>query len=265
MKFQQYLKETQLPDIESSKRVTNFLKLNCMPFINELKSTGTHKILFRGSNKPVKDIARIKPRKDRKPFDTSEYVHRILDNEFKKKFGWKARSEGVFTTASEYITGQYGKSYLFFPIGKYKYVYSLKIRDLYLNTYFILTDEELIKNYKIHYGPGNSKGTWYYKDEDTGCADTVEAVLLVSNKYKDGLTEREIRKLLRWVPNLTLDEYIKKEKEEIKIKTKEIINSYVDDNLRIAILGGVEIMFKCDKYYLVEKEYRENIIEYFKI
>jgi hypothetical protein len=58
-------------------------------------------------------------------------LHNELDKELNKKFGWKVRSEGVFTTSSKSHASVYGKPYIFFPDNSFKYVFNPEITDLY--------------------------------------------------------------------------------------------------------------------------------------
>jgi hypothetical protein len=56
----------------------------------------------------------------------------LLDKQFQKKFGVKARSQSLFCTNEYLSTLQYGNPYYIFPIGKYKTIWSPEIADLYL-------------------------------------------------------------------------------------------------------------------------------------
>ena len=82
------------------------------------------------------DIGTYTPHKDRKPMDTPLEVHRAIDKEFNKIFGWKPRSQGVFTSVGDFekmrfLPGRYG---VFFPVGDFKAIYnsSGKIHDFYV-------------------------------------------------------------------------------------------------------------------------------------
>jgi len=86
--------------------------------------------VYRGIYPPIKTIETKKPRKDRTPIDTPKEIHKKLDELFKKEFGWKARSEGVFVTGSRSQAGMYGDPHIVLPIGKFKYVWSPSIPDL---------------------------------------------------------------------------------------------------------------------------------------
>ena len=106
--------------------------------------------LYRGSKKEVNIANRFIPRTDRIPSDIKMEIHNEYDKLFYEKFGWKARSEGVFASGSKRIS--YGKPYLFFPVNGYKFVWSPDIFDLYTSKFNSITNIE--KGFKA-YTDGN--------------------------------------------------------------------------------------------------------------
>ena len=65
------------------------------------------------------------PREDRDPRDTKPEVHEVLDKVFNEIFGWKVRSEGVFTSPSFPYADIFGDyKYYIFPTNGFKYVYN---------------------------------------------------------------------------------------------------------------------------------------------
>jgi len=105
------------------------LEKDCSQFIKE-----TGGFLFRGTNRKLGEpYKKMKARKDRKPLDTSTVGHELADKLFKKKFGWKVRSEGVFTTNRTTMARGYGVNvYMFFPVNGYKYVWSEDVVDFFI-------------------------------------------------------------------------------------------------------------------------------------
>ena len=105
---------------------------DCKPFIKQLK--GAHNLLLRGSNKQNPGIMKLKPRKDRHPMSTPYAIHDMLDGFFKDRFGWNARSEGVFCTGNLstalFYAGVNGVNSVW-PIGNFKYLWSPDISDLF--------------------------------------------------------------------------------------------------------------------------------------
>ena len=126
--------------LTEGKDVTGMLIRDCKPFIKATSTFFTRS--YTNDSDPLKlgalDIVKVKPRTNRIPKDTPLYLHKILDNWFKQKFGWKARSEGVFTTPGN--SDFYGEAVnLFFPIGPFKFITSTSVRDLYNTLDNILT------------------------------------------------------------------------------------------------------------------------------
>lgn|SRR5574343_1902454 len=124
MKFEHYLNE----DLET---IIKILKKNVKPsFLNAVKQA--HSFLYRGSkHDEIDGILQLSRRKDRVPMSMNDKVHNTLDRLFLKKFGWKARSEGVFVTGSVKQAYFYGSTHLFFPIGKYRFIWSPTVYDLF--------------------------------------------------------------------------------------------------------------------------------------
>ena len=251
--------------------IVTILERDCGPFIQELKKIKSG-LLYRGTKRSVPDIKKIKVRKDRKPLDTPPEVHNHLDNEFKKKFGWFARSEGVFTTPVRYDTGDYGDPYFFFPIGKYKFVWSKTVMDLfgyiestpeyenYLN--IVLDDDEGFDDeYEYEYGEGQ-KGHWEYEGTDLrtrNAGDAIEDVLEFTGEVVS-IADME------WVPDMDVNEYwIEKEKEaenEWEFLINRIMKTYTDKNLKAALSSRSEIVFKCKEYYLIDVRWERNLLRW---
>ncbi len=106
------------------------IKRDCKPFLKEFNNSLP---VFRGMSRDLSryDLVEIQTRMDRKPKDTPEHLHKLIDQMFQQKFGWKVRSQGVFTSQSKAVVRSYGMEAYFFPIGKYSYVWSKKVKDLY--------------------------------------------------------------------------------------------------------------------------------------
>ena len=133
MRLSNYLTESTI-DPSIVKDIWSKLTKDCMPFLKELKKSNSprDKFLYRGFHGGMySEIQRKKVRADRKPADTPENVSKYVDKEFKKKFGWNVRSEGAFATSSKERASGYGTSFIFFPIGQYKYAWSENVTDMY--------------------------------------------------------------------------------------------------------------------------------------
>ena len=127
--FREYIKESgegrKILTIGNIKEMFNLLKKDCKPFLNEIRKKKG--FMLRRSIRSEEYFLKIKPRKDRRPLDTDIESHKILDKAFYNVFGWKARSEGVFAIPK----GWSMDDHFFFPIGKYKYIWSPFVDDLF--------------------------------------------------------------------------------------------------------------------------------------
>jgi len=104
------------------------LRKDCKPFLKENKGG---ELLWRGGYTIFDGTYTIHTaRKDRKPVDTTISVHNYIDKLFKAYHGWKARSEGVFATPSYKSTIRFGDPAIFFPIGRFQYLWEPQIKDL---------------------------------------------------------------------------------------------------------------------------------------
>jgi len=69
--------------------------------------------------------------KNRIPTDTPGNIHKLLDDLFLQKFGWRARSDALFCSGDMAQAGFYGATYEIYPANGFKFVWSERIRDLY--------------------------------------------------------------------------------------------------------------------------------------
>lgn len=175
--------------INFESEILPILKEKCKPFLDELidlnkKSEAAIlseiRILYRGSKKNFDEpIIKIKPRKDRKPLTTNKMISDLVDEYSLEEFGWKFRSNGVFTTFDKPTSSVYGNPYIFIPIGDYKYAYNPKISDLYV---------------------GLSKTSWYFaarniedieddKEREQLKKDMHSGIKSIVNGYKTDLSK----------------------------------------------------------------------------
>lgn len=110
----------------------------CKPWLREIGSFDIKTIpnpVFRGVSDNIR-LYRVKKgtrKVDRIPKLTQKEVFEIFDKAFAERFGWWVRSKGIFT-GSDYVAGSYGsQSYVFFPMGKYRYVWSTKYTEVWKN------------------------------------------------------------------------------------------------------------------------------------
>lgn len=172
------------------------IKRECKPFLKELSTRNRNKlVLLRGASSN-KRWEKRSVRTDRYPKDMESQWHEAFDEVFDTEFDFKARSQGLFCTGKHSVAGGYGDNvYIIFPIGKYKYIWSHSITDLYSevsdgsgNQYLEpdeSTMEEWREDYENQYGEGE-EGSWYWDNQgvDLGsdlndATDTVTGDLII--------------------------------------------------------------------------------------
>ena len=121
MRLEQYLNEAdKIPDI------VRLIKRDCKPWLSTIAPLiGTGKAFCRYVNlkNAVDSLKKLTPRTDREPKDSSRKLHDMFDAYFLKKFGWKARSEGVFVWPVKNVNAFESNLWnVFYPIGDFKFI-----------------------------------------------------------------------------------------------------------------------------------------------
>jgi hypothetical protein len=133
MRLLEYVSQIDKKNEELKYDITEKLINDCSEFLEVLEKihNNINNCLWRGSHRGTKDIDKFIPRIDRIPTDTAEWLHNEWDKMFKEKFGWKARSEGVFVTSRYSFASGFGNAaHLFFPFDGYKFIWSPNIEDM---------------------------------------------------------------------------------------------------------------------------------------
>ena len=174
-------------EAEDSQTVINdtiaLLRKDCGPFLKDLSKAERGKFVYRGIKRALRTdsdtlVEKFKPRKDRWPTDIPQEIHEYINKELKAKFGWFPRTEGVFASSSFMIAADFGIPMLFFPIGKYKYVFAPKVRD-----FLTALDSESV----VHYSGGKWTVDRSY-DRETR-EDRIDDIL-------DGYTNKNLEKAI---------------------------------------------------------------------
>jgi len=136
MKFKKYISLNEYKYYEDAWKdfKNDWFKIlkNCKSYLKEFESSGSKISLYRGNKYLGKSLVKKDSRleSNRIPSDTPQEVHEISNRIFKKIFGWPVRN-GVFATSNQANAIEYGRLWMFFPIGNYKYVWSTKYEDFF--------------------------------------------------------------------------------------------------------------------------------------
>lgn len=134
--FKQYLAEAE------ALSFPELLRGPCAPFFRQSQRNGLLIRGMKGFGQPEGEIDvqgvkfkvyRKAVRKDRHPMDTAKALSVVIDDWFEENHGIRARSEAVFCfgEAGRLNAYMYGDLCAVLPIGKFTYVWSPKVADLY--------------------------------------------------------------------------------------------------------------------------------------
>ncbi len=261
---------------------------NCKQYLKDLK--GTSDVLYRGGRGG--EITLITPRTDRHPKDMSPELQELLDDEFDKKFGWRPRSEGVFCSGDYDQAEGYGNAvFTVWPIGKYDFIYSDSINDLYLHTENLNNTvaggedtwyDEFKEEWEDSYDEDGNYGSWYYNGEDTGENVKSYALDVVADQERESHesnTEEEDEDYdpfdyiseddLTWVPEEEKEDFINSKiedrKYEIESEVEDVVSDFSDYSIKHAISSHNEVMLSCKSYYLISDKLTNDLKDQIKM
>jgi len=229
MKFTNYLSEEGEPIFQKDlEKILDFVRKNCKPYLKEMGNV----LLYRGISAwesldhSIKKSSWIK---NRIPMSTSKKVHDALNKKFKVMFGWPVRN-GVFASSHDRAWA-YGRGYIFFPIGNYKYCWSRKVGDLFgvvscLKYYYECKDRKKHK-------------TWAASSETLSCNCYLDQyITIVNDIFGTAYSVDE-----KWIDDTLLT----------------IVQAYTDKHLKVASELGCEVSFNCKEYYLVDAAMKDEL------
>ena len=183
------------------------------PFLSEIKklisSNKECHILFRGAHKEsIESVEQLydcifkkKRRTNRSPLDTNDYVTKEIDRVSDEMFNFKLRSEAVFTTKRSIVARSYGTTYIFIPIGDYRYFWRYGVDDLwnyldakdwYPDQFTPFDMQEINKGVKDlvkYYNQGSSKDPLLSDITEEEIVFDCDEYLLIDVKYKEQIEE----------------------------------------------------------------------------
>jgi hypothetical protein len=224
--------EVKEEDYETIKEVVDTLKTHCGPFLQDIKKVG--RLLYRGTYKVDwrEPMQHTQVRMDRRPKDTNLILHNYTDDYLEKKFGWRPRGQGVFTTGNRGQAVSYGNLFSVWPVGDYKYLWSDDVRDLFNNfrTALQLSSGEMKSAAKVHRA---------LQDDDNG--------------------KRKIQKLLNTFQDTNLRKAVVSGNEVILgCKSYYLVNAhhnkYVSSRDMEDLSVLIEMMFENKKFFIEDPE-----------
>lgn len=273
MKYLKYFENHNNIDV---KKIAQLIKSDCKPFIEELKRCGlgtrtiNHHLIYRGFKEAERyeispGIYQVTNHGQRSPLHTSVEVSDIFDDNFSKKFGVRPRKDGFYATKSKFVARDYGKPYLLFPIGEFRYFWNPNIDDFYteirdLDWYDGLFEyEDLSSNYDEMYG-SNRNGVWTYMGSELSddLEDSIDSAKLEFPELSKK-SDSTVANLLYWKPEISEDEYEAEMNDKMYDDIESMVSGYIDSKDYEKVLNQ-EIMFICDEYYLIDSDLIDEVI-----
>jgi hypothetical protein len=258
MGFKQFVNEANYTEYTNFDEMVAMIKKDCKPFLK-------HKTqIWRGmpqlSNLP--NMGKRDVRKHRKPLDSSK-TEDILINTFLKKHNLPLRSESMFATSRLKNTQIYGKPYLVFPIGNFRFVYFTEVPDFSQDVFHVFKPYNLNKtNLKDFHTVSldkewdeDKRDKYFVKDIFDILALHMQAGLSLKDavdKYIAELKE-DFKGLSKW-DNGYASEF-KKIEDALSLFLKKF--KYKTDNM--AASKGYELIIDCKEYYFIEENVVNNI------
>jgi len=199
MRFKNYIIENKLLDIISIEQMAKLFSKDCKPFFKDFYNIWDGEFFLSGRKNATSIFDKKRVRTDRRPLDTPEDIHNLINHWFYKKFGIKARGSSIFCTFSHTISTDYGISYYIIPIGKYAAIASPNIKDFYGNiiddgTGNLDMNSEDDKEYIINsLEKGNYKINKRFKDNQTEYMVSCKEYYMIESYY---MTEDIIEQVL---------------------------------------------------------------------
>lgn len=223
----------------------DFINENCQPYLSMIEDPIKYKMLRGTNGKKSGDIIHTRP--DRKPLHSSKFIHDIFEISFKQTGITANRSNSIFTTGYYNSALAFGSVYVVYPIGDFDFSWSPKVEDLQADANF-----------------------WKHLKLDTDQI-TLEDLNPISQLYSswskfnpffmpENLTEylRQTSNSLTTSMFETLVDHMPEEKLyrilDYSAITGWIKDRYQTTDLQAAISSGYEIMVKCEKYLILDRE-----------
>lgn len=226
--FKDFLSEHSTSDL-TPKSAAKLVAEMCKPYLKESgfsynngEITGG---IYRGFVGASDFINELSGTVTRQPRDSSIMLHNVMNSYMIDKFKYPYRSKGVFCSGSKHETVSYGRAFLMFPVGAFKYVNSTQITDAYVD---------------FEGSPGSRPAL--FDRIMTDMSEEFSEMLYAQDEFSS------VSEFGRMVADETppdlwfklVDMWLRKE------------HPYSDTNLKKAIKSRREIMIKCDEYYLVD-------------
>ena len=223
MRLQRHLTEQKV-DIE---QFWSLVQKKCQPFLKDWlpiqKRYGYIRPLYRGMD--VGEWGEKRVRLDRKPESSTREFHYDVDNLMKQKHGIYGRSQTVFVSGDDQQAATYGETYIIFPVGKYRFLWSDKIRDLWVD----------VRRYD------------YVRD----IKREVDKTMMLDATWNKLTDKKDIDKIRGELEDM----FYQRNQEAIR----RAVALYKKTDLKKAIESETEIMIECQSYLFLKSNWQNDL------
>lgn len=149
---------TQPQKITDPKVVANRIKTRCQKWFSEGGGVTSSRILYRGTLDNLGDAVIMPVRRDRRSMNTRPEITKVWNDAITKSGRVANRKNAVFATGSKDVAFGYGLGsdesvYVLFPLGSFKYTWSVALQDWFTKLFDLFTWEERdqIEEFSIYY------------------------------------------------------------------------------------------------------------------
>jgi len=224
MRLQNFINE----EIPYDEPLFKLIDRRAKKFVREMESWGempkSKSFIWRGTRRDIEKWDILQSHLEgRTPKAMTLLEQYVLNEGFKKKFGWPARF-GVFTTSNvsrDIGAAIFGDPYIFIPLDDYEYVWSPKIWDMNINPDRIAESHPYL----------------------TAIEDAIEEAQDEIGSHSDEPLDKIKEKIFSMVEKTVM----------------RAVNTYTDKDLKKAVMVGSEVSFKCNEYLLVNSHYSKQL------
>lgn len=227
------MKLNEIANSDDPALLAEQIKSKCRPYLEQINYDCDRYVLFRGltqTQKPNGVAGILKVRKDRRPLGTPLSIHAAANDFFQKKFGIPVRSNAAFVTGDNTQAEEYGRPFVVFPIGAFRFFWSPQVYD------FTVTMDAIFED-TSYYRRMTEEQQKMYRESPHGIVDSQALY-----KKWSGIWGEE-------------------NPDEIKDMLHHL--GYKDTDLQQAILSNKEIALVCDEYYAIDSHNYFTYVEPF--
>jgi len=130
--FKQFISEENKDELDRLQLVDalNLVNEDCQQYLRKMASDGKFYLLYAGLPSEKWPLGETQVRKNKAPVPTPKRILDSFDRVMDKEYGKEFRSDSFIATGNPDVAEKRGVKHVIFPIGRFDYLWSYKIKDL---------------------------------------------------------------------------------------------------------------------------------------